>query len=1168
MSGGPSKPSYWIDVRQAEPAEFYALACDPARPVAVEACAGAGKTWMLVARVLRALLDGAEPHQILAITFTRKAAGEMRARVLELVDELARASHEERVQALIERGIAPGPAENAAKQLQSLKHRLLAAERPIQIRTFHSWFATLLRAAPMAVLQEFGLPSVYELIERDEEVFAEVWRPFHAAVSADPSLQADYAALVAAVGRSGAIEALSALLQRRTEFALADALGVVERSVAPAQALFPALAGYAEPALALCTEAARARWLQRAQALGRARAKTAENAARAIVDAFEAHALGAADPRDGAVQGGDTEQAHALLEALRAALFVRDEDRLKHHLGKFPEALEAEAELRELLAARRQHGAWMHQQRMLRLGRCLLGVYAELKRARGWVDMGDIERAAHRLLADPTLSGWVQERLDAQLRHLLIDEFQDTNPLQWQALYAWLSAYAGAGTAPSVFIVGDPKQSIYRFRRAEPQVFVAAQRFIREGLGGSVLGCDHSRRCASAVIEAVNTVMEAAQAAGETTGFRTHSTESNSLGEVGRLPAIPRASRSKARSASDAAASEPAADAGGAGNRGDAAAADRPNTEDAAAVVDVPVWRDSLNEPRLTAEETLLEREARQVAAWIAARIALGAKPEQFMVLARQRARLSLLDDALRALGIATQQPERSDLSELPEVQDVVALLDVLVSPVQDLSLARALKSPLFGVSDDALVRLSLRVAEARRREAAAVTWLSVLLSDGAALDPALERAARLLPRWQAALAALPPHDALAQIFDEGEVVARFVAAAPLARRSAVQAWLHALLQATLHIAGGRCLTPYAVVRALKRAGQPAPPLGDAAAVRLLTIHGAKGLEADCVVLLDSDKLPQGKDRFGVLVDWPAEAPAPKRLVFLSPEADRASDIASLYEREQAERRREELNALYVAMTRARETLVLSAVEASSGTEPTPWRRLMPHVPEWVVPPASTGLPNTGLSGAATSSTVLLRGLEPLPVEGLGLDPKDLVRSNRSGTEAITRIEAPDDETARVGQAMHWLLEHEARVFGAPAGAAPDALLRSVQQRFGLDGAQADRAWSLARAARFGAAQWAWDAAVIDWQANEVPLLWQGQLLRIDRLVRRRDGAWWVLDFKSAAQPQAQDSLRLQLERYRAAVAAFHPGAEVYAGFVTGAGQFLVLPEPSPDRER
>ena len=81
------------------------------------------------------------------------------------------------------------------------------------------------------------------------------------------------------------------------------------------------------------------------------------------------------------------------------------------------------------------------------------------------------------------------------MRHLLIDEFQDTNPLQWQALHAWLSSYAGAGgDAPSVFIVGDPKQSIYRFRRAEPQVFLAAQDFIARGLGGDRLSCDHTHR--------------------------------------------------------------------------------------------------------------------------------------------------------------------------------------------------------------------------------------------------------------------------------------------------------------------------------------------------------------------------------------------------------------------------------------------------------------------------------------------------------------------------------------------------------------------------------------------------------------------------------------------------------------------------------------------------
>ena len=81
----------------------------------------------------------------------------------------------------------------------------------------------------------------------------------------------------------------------------------------------------------------------------------------------------------------------------------------------------------------------------------------------------------------------MQQRMDARVSQLLIDEFQDTNPLQWQALYGWLSAYAGAGPgeAPSVFLVGDPKQSIYRFRRAEPQVFKAAQAFVVQGLGGA-----------------------------------------------------------------------------------------------------------------------------------------------------------------------------------------------------------------------------------------------------------------------------------------------------------------------------------------------------------------------------------------------------------------------------------------------------------------------------------------------------------------------------------------------------------------------------------------------------------------------------------------------------------------------------------------------------------
>ncbi|HRM83804.1 MAG TPA: UvrD-helicase domain-containing protein, partial [Acidovorax temperans] len=138
---------------------FYAIACDPARSVAVEACAGAGKTWMLVSRMLRALLDGCAPHEILAITFTKKAAGEMRQRLQEWLEQFSHKPLDELTAELIARGISPQGALEKREALQNLYRQLLEAGRPVQIRTFHSWFAALLGTAPLALLQQQGLPA-------------------------------------------------------------------------------------------------------------------------------------------------------------------------------------------------------------------------------------------------------------------------------------------------------------------------------------------------------------------------------------------------------------------------------------------------------------------------------------------------------------------------------------------------------------------------------------------------------------------------------------------------------------------------------------------------------------------------------------------------------------------------------------------------------------------------------------------------------------------------------------------------------------------------------------------------------------------------------------------------------------------------------------------------
>lgn len=1055
--------------------DFYRIACDPQRHVVVEACAGAGKTWMLVSRILRALLDGAAPQEILAITFTKKAAGEMRQRLMEWLQAFAHATDEQLQHELLIRGVDAARASELVAPLRALYARLLEQGRTVQIRTFHSWFAALLRNAPFSALQTLKLPSAYELLEDDAPAIAQVWRPFQARLLREPAARADYEAVVATHGRVQTESALAAALQRRVEFELADARGAVVASVPHFHALYPGLAHAEAPLDLLLTQGpVRASLQQAARLLG-----------RASQPSFSA-------------KGAELEQAlnEGWAEGVLAALLTAEQQprKFSDKVAGIEEIRAAQAQLLELLQAQQQHEAWLYQQRMTRLTRLLVDEYRALKRERGWVDMSDVERAALHLLADPVLGGWVQERLDARTRYLLIDEFQDTNPLQWQALHAWLAGYAGSGggaAPPSLFIVGDPKQSIYRFRRAEPQVFQAAQAFVRE-LGGDLLSCDHTRRNAQSVLALVNQAMGQAQANGEYVGFRRHTTESAELGSVLALPQILRPDKEER-------------DAGGAAG-----------------------WRDSLTTPRHTPEETLRTRECRQAAHWLAARIADGLHPRDIMVLARKRDRLAVMQEELRALGIPAQQPEKTDLGEAPEVQDIVALLDALVSPAHDLSLARALKSPLFGLGDDDLVQLALR------QRAQGQPWFELLQAPD--LPPALQTVGACLLRWQAWLAAWPPHDALDAIFEDGDVLARFVAAAPATQREAVQSRLQALLAAALQVDGARYATPYAFVRALKAGGVAAPTLADADAVRLLTVHGAKGLEAPLVLLLDTDAPAPRAQTMSVLLDWPGEAEAPRSFVFLASESRVPPSVRQAMAAEELARQREELNALYVALTRARQQLVLSAVQPYQANGTSWWQRLQPACTavDVSVPVAATHTPSS---------------LQPIVLPVL---PRLATSQARP---ASAQASAPESPEALIGQAMHRLLEW------APLDAQgfTPAQVQRAGAEFGLDAAQARQAAAMAQRILQGAGAWAWRSAELIWQGNEVPINVQGQVRRIDRLVRRRDGSWWVLDYKSATQPQAREELLAQLHSYCAAVQAASPGAVVRAAFLTADGGMEAL---------
>ncbi|WP_290866789.1 exodeoxyribonuclease V subunit beta [Aquabacterium sp.] len=1108
-----NQAAYEINGQLAPRERFYEVACDPQRSVVVEACAGAGKTWMLVSRILRALLDGVPAHQILAITFTKKAAGEMRERLHGWLREFAHTSDAQRATELRLRGVPPERVAELVPRLAALHGEWLEAGRGVDIHTIHGWFSRLVKAAPLDVLTELSLPPELQLIEDTSELWPELWGRFLKRIDAMaqqarrdgeavPDEVSHVTALFADLGRHSVEAWLQKALDNRLEITLADQAGRLDGGVQPLSEWSPAWADVEDPGEALLAPGLRERFLALAKTLGGSKGALASKAGAEMEAAMGQASLAA--------------QAQGLVSALLTATGTP-----KKKLGDSDELAWAQDWLVGFKQAQAQRDGHRLHRQMAGLARVLYAEYARLKAERGQADMVDLELAAARLLGDEQLSGWVQERLDSQVRQLLMDEFQDTSPLQWQTLKSWLSAYAGAGGGLSgrqpiqVFLVGDPKQSIYRFRRADPRVFEAAKGFVIDALDGALLACDHTRRNAPGVIEALNQVMGQAHDEGAFPGFRPHTTESTEQARIRVLPTPTTPAKS---------------------------------TEQGAA------WRDSLQTPRVSLETGVKEHEAALVAAAIAERLAQGdLAPDDIQVLARRRATLALVADALDALGIPHVAPENTLLTETPEVRDLLAVLDALVSPQHDLALAHALKSPLFGANDADLMALVARL-DGRSWWDTLMAWCRQAEQGQCDTPPsaALTRAATLLQRWQAMAEVSPPHDLLERIVSEGDLRARLVAVVPAGRRVQSLGHVDALLSQSLSMDSGRDATPYRFVRALKRLTEPLPSRSQAGAVQLLTIHGAKGLEAKVVFMVDTDANAGRSDSYTLLVDWPESESRPLRCAFVQSESKPPPSLAAAMASEQEADAREELNALYVALTRAREELVFSRTAPRSVNPGSWWQRLhragaidpeSPWTPARVTP--NGPLP----SEPAQTRLKVLPALQPRLEGGAGrnaspeqTDIQRLGQTVHRSLEWLTTLPLPQRNDTRIAQAV----QRAAAALGLPASlwAEAERKVRQVLHSPKL------RTWL--------------DPDALAWAGNEVALDHEGQVLRLDRLVAldTPEGRhWWVLDYKLSHSPQQSQAYQAQMARYVAAVQALQPGDKVSAALVSGDGEFLPLNE-------
>ena len=1114
--------NYAINGQPETALNFYKVACHPQRHAVVEACAGAGKTWILVARMARALLEGADPDSILAITFTKKAAAEMRNRLMQLLQEWSQATDAEIRLSLEQRGMEELD-QSTIEQARGVYQRLLESEREVQVKTFHSWFAQLVRLAPMEALRGLGLPPQYDLLEDDQVLKDDAWPLFLERVSTEPDLIADFRAAVEAAGRGATQAALMNALDWRSELILTAEHGVLEGSVRAPLDVEPRWQAVHDRDAVLDAEPDLLEALfEVAKSLGRG------------------GEAGRKKPTDSAIANAtklETALTNRDFPKMWSIFRKKDGERKVQGLSAVdPEVLEhAQDWLDSWARLKHQEACFHHQLRMSRLAKVLIDTYTQLKVQRRLIDMADLETVAVSLLTDGPASAWIQERLDQSLTQILIDEFQDTNPMQWRALQAWLGSYAGsdAGSHLRVFIVGDPKQSIYRFRRADPRVFQQATAFLVEGLGAQVLACDHTRRCAQGVVAALNAIMPHMPARGETAAvFRAHSTGSAQSGWVGRLPMVSKAV--DASEASDSAAAEQAQADDQSARPTDATAED---------------WRDTFTQAKFEIEEGLALAEARAAAAWLKqALIAEQVEPADVMFLARRRVTLSIAHRALTEVGIASAFAEKSPLADAPVVRDVLALIEAATLQTSDIQLAQALRAPWMGARDEDLIAL----ARMKKLGQYSSWWTMLTSGDLSAITPRLRDAGEwhdLCARWRqvclrvsAQLNHLPVHDVLVALFDDLCVAQAYARHAPVSAKQNAQLQLAALLDASQNVNSGRFLTPLNWLDALKRRAQDVAWPMPTNSVKLMTVHGAKGLEAKWVVLLDTHQPPKSAESNGVLLDWPIDHVAPRRCVFVASEKRPPVCARELLEREQAAREAEDTNLLYVAMTRAEDRLVFSGKASIKNAERS-WYRMAETVVEPVSPIGEAGA-SFGQAGDHSFTLKVLPRLTRVDIPRLVQQEPPPKGSDAAELEL----------SARRGEAMHQLVQ-----WWRPNRPWTEHQRRAIRSRWALEEADFNVAESMASAIVQGQAAWSWDSDQIEFALNETEMRWQGELLRLDRVVKRRDGMWWVLDFKSSSHPAAQPEYCEQILNYAQAWSDAHGGVRVTGALVGGDGHLWVV---------
>jgi ATP-dependent helicase/nuclease subunit A len=885
-----------------------ALASDPAVHAALSASAGTGKTQVLTARVLRLLLKGARPESILCLTFTKAAAAEMANRIGARLAKWVRLKDSELAADLLALGESNDP--RTRERARQLFAKVLDCPGGLKIQTIHSFAQSLLAAFPA----EAGIAPGFQPIEgrAEQELVRRTLADLMASAeeSGDEALIGDVQKLSRRLSEAGAVEYLQACARRPEALAALGSREEIEASIRrlmdlPAESIEEYIAHHCgddrfDCDLLRAVADANRKWgaqtgVGHAEVIERWLALTPIERAAALTELRKVVLTEKGTPRVSAGQA--KAEPHYETHAGRLAVLI--EQLLRIQIG---------GRLASDMAA------------ALYAGQAFAKAYAQAKRAAGVADFNDLIEWTRQLLRQPGMGEWVRYKLDRQVDHVLVDEAQDTNAAQWEIIEHLVEEFfSGSSEAEqrvrTLFMVGDFKQAIYGFQGTDPARFSEAREMFKRRAAAMSTGDDlfsYQQRTLefrdlsiAASFRSAQPVLDVVDAVIETVGPAALA--------LTELPPAHRAHHG-----------------------------DRPGS--------VELWQPFTVEPSPDesdeGEERWIKQRDRRYATELAERIrsmveeapALASTgrpltPGDILVLVRSRGELaSLIVARLFSAGVPVAGVDRLHLHEPLAVQDLLAAVKFAVQPNDDLSLACLLVSPLIGWDQDRLRALAYGRKGSLWRE---------LRQRAAEFQDAYESLSDLLR-----IADFTTPSRFLETILTGPMLGRrkLYARLGIAARDAIDELMNSALEFERSETASldRFLSWFSrgTVDVQRDPGQPANE------VRVMTVHGAKGLEAPVVILADATADPARLGRTPLTVDIEVEGAGVAPLLRPKKE-ERGPPFDQSIAAEEKRDLEEHMRLLYVALTRAADRLIVSGVMPKArkdGADPRPincWHRIV-----------------------------------------------------------------------------------------------------------------------------------------------------------------------------------------------------------------------------------